>query len=122
MTKTPGTTEEGEISKKEEENITINNIILEMKEEFKAQTAQNNIEWERRLEIQKISDDEWDRRMKVQHAETKTTIETMMKTMKEILVNHRNNKRKSEETDYNSDMDLDINTVGEKESHVQLRR
>ena len=36
MINTPETTEEGEISKKEEENITIDNVILEMKEEFKA--------------------------------------------------------------------------------------
>ena len=122
MIKTPEITEEREIAKKEKEDITINNVIMEMKEEFKVQTTQNNIEWERRLEMQKRSDDEWDRRMKVQHVETKATITTMMKTMKEILANHRNNKRKSEETEYNSDMDLDMNTVEDKESHVQLRR
>ena len=72
--------------------------------------------------MQKRSDDEWDRRIKVQHAETKTTIDTMMKTMMEILANHRNSKRKSEETDYNSNIDLDMNTIEEKESHIQLRR
>ena len=60
----------------------------------------------------------------MQHAETKTTIDTMMKTMMEILANHRNSKRKSEETDYNSNIDLDMkmNTIEEKESHIQLRR
>ena len=64
--------------------ISFKSIITEMKEEFKTQMNQNNLERERRLEQQKKSDEDWDRRMRTQHTETKITIDSMITTMKEM--------------------------------------
>ena len=64
--------------------ISFKSIITEMKEEFKTQMNQNNLEWERRLEQQKKSDEDWDRRMRTQHTDTKITIDSMITTMKEM--------------------------------------
>ena len=52
----------------EQENPTnIEEIVLKMKEQFPIQTQENDKEWERRVEAEKLSDEAWDRKIKDQH-------------------------------------------------------
>ena len=63
-----------------------------MKNEFKKQMKQNNNEWNERLEAQRRSDNEWDRRIKDLNDYTKEAIQSMMITIKEILLDTKETK------------------------------
>ena len=119
-----------------EKNINVKEIIEELNNEFKNQMKQNNDEQNKRLEAQIRSDNEWDRRIKDLNDYKKEVIESMMITIKEILVDTKetNNiraptsaeKRKvdtTREEEYEEyDDEKNQNTIGSNLINTRLRR
>ena len=82
-----------EQDKQNEKNTSVKEVIEEMKNEFKNQMKQNNDEWNKRLESQRISENEWDRRIRDSNDYTKEAIGSMMIIIKEILVDTKETKK-----------------------------
>ena len=80
----------------EQENPTnIEELVLKMKEEFKIQKQENDKEWERRLETQKLNDKAWDRRIKDVHEMTMIAMAKMMEQFFTMIENKVNKKTRT---------------------------